>query len=374
MNLKIGILVTSIGEYGKKGYYNSQELGLAKELDKFFEEVIIYKLIPIGESVFSKQLKGYDNLTLTNIPANKFGNNGFFDLSNMNTKLDLLVYFSDTQLMVPKVFKWCRKNKVELIPYIGVIESHSENTLTRKVMNFLFKRNLSVYKKCNCIAKTPTVNSQLERIGIKKTVLAPVGLDLKLLKANYREYSKDSLKAKFGYSKTDKILLFVGRLVKEKEPIRLIDIFEKIYIKDSSYKLLIVGNGYLKSEIESIIESKNLRKVVQIIERIENEKIWEIYRLSNCYINLNKHEIFGMALLEAMYYECKVVSFSAPGPNYIIKDKENGVICKSDTEIISAILGEFGNLERDAHEAINSNFTWGKAAKEIHLLSQKIKG
>ena len=31
--MHIGILITSIGNFGKKGFYNMQEIGLAKELD-----------------------------------------------------------------------------------------------------------------------------------------------------------------------------------------------------------------------------------------------------------------------------------------------------------------------------------------------------
>ena len=36
----IGLLITSIGNFGQKGFYNAQEIGLAKELDKLFDEVI----------------------------------------------------------------------------------------------------------------------------------------------------------------------------------------------------------------------------------------------------------------------------------------------------------------------------------------------
>ena len=44
--MRIGLLITSIGNFGQKGFYNAQEIGLAKELDKLFDEVIVYKAIP----------------------------------------------------------------------------------------------------------------------------------------------------------------------------------------------------------------------------------------------------------------------------------------------------------------------------------------
>ena len=43
--MKIGLLITSIGSFGKKGYYNAQEIGLAKALDSLVDEVRVYKLV-----------------------------------------------------------------------------------------------------------------------------------------------------------------------------------------------------------------------------------------------------------------------------------------------------------------------------------------
>ena len=46
--MRIGLLITSIGNFGKKGFYNMQEVGLAKELDKLIDEVIVYKAVPMS--------------------------------------------------------------------------------------------------------------------------------------------------------------------------------------------------------------------------------------------------------------------------------------------------------------------------------------
>src|SRR5690606_30869788 len=116
---------------GQKGFYNVQEIGLAKELDKLSYEVIIYKLIPKTEQFVSEKVVGCNHTTLNLIPSKHLGINGFVDLSKLDTGIDILVYFSDTQLMVPKVYKWCKRNNVRLIPYIGVTESHSDNKIKK---------------------------------------------------------------------------------------------------------------------------------------------------------------------------------------------------------------------------------------------------
>ena len=44
--MKIGLLDTCIGNFGQKGFYNTQEIGLGKALLQHAEEVYVYKLLP----------------------------------------------------------------------------------------------------------------------------------------------------------------------------------------------------------------------------------------------------------------------------------------------------------------------------------------
>ena len=157
-----------------------------------------------------------------------------WDCNVMDPSLDALIYFSDTQLAVPNIYKWCCKNKIRMYPYIGVIESHSTNAVKKLVINAMFKRNIVIYKKCTCFVKTPTVAEKLNDLGVKNTVLTPVGLDVSLLHTDYENTSVQELKKKYGYQSGDRILLFIGRLIDEKQPIRIIDILTKIRNKDRS--------------------------------------------------------------------------------------------------------------------------------------------
>lgn len=362
--MRIGLLITSIGNFGRKGFYNTQEIGLAKELDKLFDEVIVYKAVPLSVGKSKSLIDGCEHSTLYQVPVRSHGINGEWDCSIMDTTLDALLYFSDTQLAVPKVFKWCCKNNIQMYPYIGVIESHSTNQWKKKIIDAMFRRNVAVYKKCTCFVKTPTVAEQLCALGITKTVVTPVGLDISLLHADYEKLSAEGLKEKYGYSATDKVLLFIGRFTEEKQPIRMIEIFSEIRKKDQTYKLLMVGNGELKTAVENRIKELKLADSVQLVERIPNCDIWELYRMADSFVNLNQQEIFGMAILEAMYYGCKVVAWNAPGPNLIIENDVSGILCGSDSEIIAGICQKNIN-QIDAKQRVISSFTWDASAKIV---------
>lgn len=369
--MRLGILVTSIGNFGKKGFYNSQEIGLAKELSNNFDEVIVYKSISYENKFERYNVEKYQNIIVKLIPTKNIGINGIIDLKKIDKDLEALIYFSDTQIMVPKVYKWCIKNHVEFIPYIGVLESHSKNIYKEFIINRLVNRNINVYKKCECLVKTPKVKEKLKGYGINKCNVAPVGLDLTIMKNNDIEYDINKLKIKWGFNTNDKILLFIGRFVDEKRPLKAIELLKKVNKINREYKLLMVGSGELENKVKRLINTFNINRNVKIINKIPNDEIWQVYKIADIFINLNKKEIFGMAILEAMYYKCKVVACEAPGPNFIIDNKFNGIICKNDDELIDAIFYNDNLITENAYKSVIDKFTWKATATLIRQILKR---
>lgn len=363
------MLVTSIGQFGDRKFYNAQEIGLAKALDRLCEEVKVYRLVDANCESSGEWLEGCRNTFIQFIPSKRVGSNGLPDITILDRTLDALVFFSDMQFSVPAVYRWARRNGVKLIPYIGVIESHSTNSLKRSIMDLLFSRNLAVYKKHHCAVKTPAVQAGLEKLGVSAITVTPVGLDLSVLKTDFMDADELALKQKYAYCADDKVILFIGRLTEEKQPLRMIELFEQLYHRNRSYKLLIVGNGELCQTVTEDVEKRELTSVVQIIERISNKDIWELYRFADCFVNLNQQEIFGMAILEAMYYGCKVVAWKAPGPSFIIEDGISGCLADSDEGILTAIT-EKSIMPEASQRRILDNFTWDKTAQKLLSIAE----
>ncbi len=78
-------------------------------------------------------------------------------------------------------------------------------------------------------------------------------------------------------------------------------------------------------------------------------------------VNFNPNEIFGMAILEAMYHNCTVIAINAPGPNCIIEDQKSGFIAHSIQEISSIIKSDVKAY--NARKRILESFTWEKTAQ-----------
>lgn len=362
--MKIGILVTSIGDAGQKGFYNVQEIGLARAMNQIADEVVVYKLVSIHLKESVEQIEGCCNAYVKMVPSYSLGTNGVFDVSILSSSLDALIYFSDMQLMVPWVYRWSVKNQVLFLPYIGVAQSHSTNMVKRKLMNLSFKWVVRIYSKNSCLAKTPRVADELRSLGIKNITVMSIGLDTYITDHEYSRYSKLELKREYGYAAEDKIILFVGRLTEEKQPIRMVELYNKLRRKNDSYRLVMIGTGSLKEKVELSIREHGLCDCVKLIDKIENRKMCKLYRLADVLVNLNQREIFGMTILEAMFYECKVVAWNAPGPELLIENGLSGWIVQSEEETIEKILDE-RELGRNAHDRIEKEFTWNKTAKRI---------
>ncbi len=369
--MQLGLLVTSVGAFGGKGFYNLQEVGLAKALAHMVDRVVVYKLISSDGEKRVEQIDGSKNATMHFMPVKSIGNNGKINVNELDSSLDALIYFSDTQFALPKVARWAKKNGVALYPYIGVIESHAESTVKRLLINTLFRRNLAVYKRKHCFVKTPHVAARLAARGVKHTTVTPVGLDRALLQINYADADIASLKNKYGYEKDDRVLLFIGRFAEEKHPERMIDILAKVRERDTSYRLLMVGKGELHEATEQRAREMGLDDAVKFIDRIPNSDIWELYRIADAFVNLSEQEIFGMAILEAMYYGCHVVAFHAPGPDYIIEDGINGDLADSAEAAVEKLLMAT-DYAAAAHTRIAEHFTWESVAeKMVEIIKQE---
>ena len=128
-----------------------------------------------------------------------------------------------------------------------------------------------------------------------------------------------------------------------------------------------MGTGELKDTVNAVIQKNAIKGNVQMIDRIPNSDIWELYRFVEAFINLNQQEIFGMAILEAMYYGCKVIAWEAPGPNLIIENGISGWLVASDKDVIDKVQDKT-DMSLAAHKRIKDNFTWNNAANIIQQL------
>ena len=171
--MKVGILVLFVSSFGIREMYNAQEIGMAKAFSDAGDKVTIYKCIASDNKLIDEEI--YTNVRYICKPVKTIGNNAISDFSWIDSELDLLVCFSDVQLILKTVYRWTRKHNVKFAPYVGVTESLSDNKVIRFISNINAKRIMRFYSDKQVFAKTYTVKKQLENKGVRDVYFAPVG-------------------------------------------------------------------------------------------------------------------------------------------------------------------------------------------------------
>ena len=364
--MKIGILSPPPIRFKEKDAYNAQYIGLGKELRDRGHQVVVYTAMYHDEI---KQMESMgENMTVHYIPCIAAGKQSLFPVSVMDHTIDALFVFADNQYSVPRAYRWAKKRGIRFIPYIGVLKSNSDKRWHRIISNALLVRNVNIYRGALCLAKTKTAAEELESMGIKDYCIAPVGLDIETLKSDYKGIDRKQLRKKYGYTPEDQVILFVGRMHEEKRPVDMLRIFMEVNRKNRRTRLLMVGQGKLKQEVLRFIDRHSLYDRVNTINSINNKDIWELYLLADMFVNLNKHEIFGMAIMEAMYYGCRVIAYQAPGPNLLITDSVTGDIAANDKEIVMKIL-DFKDYSEASHAYAVDRFSWKQTAIVVEGLA-----
>ena len=159
---------------------------------------------------------------------------------------------------------------------------------------------------------------------------------------------------------SQKVVVSVGRLSKEKGFLRLIDIWK--LIQDSSefkdWKLHIVGDGELKEKIENKIKDLNLTN--SIILKPFTKDVESEYLGASIYAMTSHFEGFGMVLIEAQSYALPTISFDiATGPRDIIENDKSGYLIEDND------LNEYANKLKTLMQDESLRAKMGAKSKEI---------
>ncbi|OGK22980.1 hypothetical protein A2954_03820 [Candidatus Roizmanbacteria bacterium RIFCSPLOWO2_01_FULL_37_12] len=213
----------------------------------------------------------------------------------------------------------------------------------------------------------------------KKDVVKFYQISEEKIEVIYNGYER---KAKSEKSKTksplNKYILYVGTLQPRKNINTLIEAFSLFKKNNPEFKLIIVGKkGWLFDHIFKKVEELNLSKVVLFKGYVSEEVLSTLYQNAFCFVLPSLYEGFGIPILEAMSFDCPVISsFTSSLPEI------GGDAClyfdpKNPGELAEK-LSELSNNRKLRSELIKKGkerikfFSWQKcAADTLKILTAK---
>lgn len=159
--------------------------------------------------------------------------------------------------------------------------------------------------------------------------IVPTGIEVeRFYKENFDSKKIENLKKKLGIKITDFVILFVGRIAKEKN----IDFLIEGIKKQKNVKLLIVGDGPDMDHFKKIISKNKLEDNVIFTGKISYDEIPIYYQVANVFATASVTETQGLTVIEAMAASLPVLVIKDESFEDVVIDRFNGFIFKDKKE------------------------------------------
>jgi glycosyltransferase involved in cell wall biosynthesis len=131
-------------------------------------------------------------------------------------------------------------------------------------------------------------------------------------------------------------LLFVGRLAAQKNiPLMLKAVACYLKKHGRHLRLSIVGDGEMRSAVQSQIDRLALGDVVTLRGRLHGEALQSAYEDSDLLLLTSTNESFGLVLIEAMTKGLPIVSVNIPAVRDVVVSGENGLLAEPTPEAVA---------------------------------------
>jgi glycosyltransferase involved in cell wall biosynthesis len=153
-------------------------------------------------------------------------------------------------------------------------------------------------------------------------------------------------RATYGLSDDETVFVTLGRLVARKNISELIQVMGAL--KDKKAKLLIMGTGPLREELEAQARSLGIAEQIKFLGFVEEEEKLRILRMADAFVSTSHHEGFGLVFLEAMACGLPVVCYNYGGQTDFLDDDVTGHVVPlgSTQRFIKAMLDLVENPDK----------------------------
>lgn len=217
--------------------------------------------------------------------------------------------------------------------------SHSHNSklsdnavksIRNRIMCFPIKYEADLWAACSVPAGKCLYGNKFEKS--KKSFIIRNGVDCD--KYSFDLMTRQKIRKQLGYTDDDIIIGHVGGFRIQKNHTRLISIIELLVKQNPKYKLVMIGDGELKNNIEELVNQKQLMRNIKFLGTKNN---------INEYMNG-----FDLFILPSLYEGLPVVAIEA---------QTNGLNC-----IMSDSITKEANLTKCIYVSLNDDDeTWCKA-------------
>lgn len=173
---------------------------------------------------------------------------------------------------------------------------------SKKIVEYLTKFYCDTTARELIVPTNKTYKLLKEKYKMEKNIhIVPTGIEVeRFFKENIDNKLVARLKKQLNIQKKDIVIIFVGRLAKEKNIEFLLEAQKKLVKENKNIKLMIVGDGPDKKKYEKISTDLNISQNVIFTGKIPWDEIQYYYHVSDFFVTASKSETQGLTVIEAM--------------------------------------------------------------------------
>ncbi|MEK6932305.1 MAG: glycosyltransferase family 4 protein [Nanoarchaeota archaeon] len=304
----------------------------------------------------------------------------FFLISTINLIKKSKFDFINSQWLIPSGLIGALCKKLFKIKHILTTHGSDLETLNKlpfrkQIANFIFKNSdniffVSSYSK-NLFKNL--IKHEYKKQLDKKSFILPMGVYTNKLR------SKNNLsKIKKIYDiKTDKNIIYIGRLEGKKGLTYLIDSMPEV-LKKFNVTVFILGEGPGKEEFMNRVKKLNLNNNIKFLGSTFGQKKLDFFKIADIFVNPSLDEGLPVTILEAISNGKAIIATDVGGVSDIIRNNGNGILIKprNKNEISNAIIELFSNPKFMKKLSINAlktskRYDWEIISKKYNFIFNK---
>ena len=170
-------------------------------------------------------------------------------------------------------------------------------------------------------------------------------------------------------------VIFVGRIVKQKDPATLIKGFSNFLDNGGEGILKIFGDGPVRKHLQKALEAAGLQYQILLMGKTSQHEVLEELASSSVYVSTSLNEGMSMAMLEASATGLPIISTPVSGTSLILNQENSFLIDFKNADELSSALQKVYKIwktesvfpTQNQIQFIRENFNWDK----INLLYEK---
>lgn len=352
----------------KNQSYNIQEMGLAKALTKKGHQCDVVFWTDREDYQVQVEVGPGRIVTVYYVQAKRILKNGVFP-----KRLDVLADGYDivqiSEYNQWQTWKYAKRFQHKMIvlhgPYYAKFNKRYNLLCAGFDLFFLrrYHRLGTQFMVKSSLAEEFLLNKGIQQENISKVY---VGIDEQVLRDHENSDTPEFVKTLAGESA--KLLLYIGRIEPRRSSLFLLEVFHDVCKACPDTKLVIVGDGDegYKERFRERIAALGLEDKIYWTQKLQQKYLSQLYERAEVFLLPTQMEIFGMVLLEAMYFSVPVITSYNGGSSTLIQNGENGICTKSFDKgewvsAVTALLKDDQKREqigKAARETIVRGFTW----------------